>query len=256
MEDNKQPTEDHAAVKETVKEVLRSFDEQPEGENTRVLVIRKDNAKIVYEKDKIKLSGILDSPRLYLEKRIGLIIQTESHVLVDREKMAILLVTNEEDKFKHTIQGNLQLHPKFVEFGINGMESYGTKKLAKFLKMNRYYFADKAEGDKLVNLLSNFEMKINKAVEDSFSNGGDRKQLREQFVTTNLPEAFSLRLPMFKGQPAQEFSVEIVIDPNDFTCSFESPEAQELQEEVINQAIDFELHEIKNIAPELLIIEQ
>jgi len=71
---------------------------------------------------KTKLSGVIGAPVEYLKKRVetGQFTQERSHLIVNREAIKLSLVINEDDEYtRGQIDGTLEFHPKFVEFGIN-----------------------------------------------------------------------------------------------------------------------------------------
>lgn len=243
------------AIKKEAKKLLGSADTEAK----RLLVIRHDKPKNVlpiYEPLKTHTKGIIDTPFRFLQKRVQLVNQLECTLLVNRDAMTMKLTVNEFDHYNHKVDGKLELHPDFIKFNVNTDNALPTKAWAKFFRMNRAAFDDIKTNIDLVTLLSNFSANVDKIVESKFTTGGDRKELREQTVKSNLPAAFHLTLPIFKGFPAKRFQVEIVIDPDTLSCSLESPEAQELLDKIKNSAIDDQINQIIDIAPELLIVEE
>lgn len=65
---------------------------------------------------------------------------------------------------------------------------------------------------KLVTDLQNFKAKVDKEIEQSNNNRGDRRILINQAVEHNLPEAFTLILPIFKGTAKQTIAVEVYVN--------------------------------------------
>ena len=56
----------------------------------------------------IHIKGTINAPLNYLKKRVGDIDQHKAHILVCRDKLQILLVTNEEDAYtRGTVLGQL-----------------------------------------------------------------------------------------------------------------------------------------------------
>lgn len=108
---------------------------------------------------------------------------------------------------------------------------------------------------RLVSELMGFEAKINKEVEAKADERANRRVLLAQTVTTNLPESFKMKIPIFKGQPEQIIEVEIGIDPVDLSCLLVSPEANDIITEVKNSIIDEQLAEISKLHPSLRIFE-
>ena len=71
------------------------------------------------EPQKVEITGTLDAPLRWLEKRVPEIDQKKAHIVVDREKMCIRLAMDENNYYRTIIEGRLQLHPSFLKLGIN-----------------------------------------------------------------------------------------------------------------------------------------
>lgn len=76
-------------------------------------------------------------------------------------------------------------------------------------------------------------------------------------INTNLPQAFNLYMPIFKGMPAEIFEVETFASLNgrEVTFLLISPGAQSALEELRNKVIDEEVKKIREVAPDIVIIE-
>jgi hypothetical protein len=124
--------------------------------------------------------------------------------------------------------------------------------------MNRSYFADQSEAMKLVAELRNFKAKVNKEMEKVSDNRGNAKIVLDQVVDTNVPEGFTLNIPIIKDATSRLFKVEINIIPRDadMDCTLESVELRELERDIIENFMEEQLVEIRTIAPELVIINQ
>ncbi|NCB42889.1 MAG: hypothetical protein EOM59_09740 [Clostridia bacterium] len=211
---------------------------------------------------KIDLSGVIGAPVEFLEKRLSEADQINPkrcHVLVDREKVSIALITSENDEYTTgKIVGKLQTHPKFIEFGINSNKSWEPNELGQFFKMNRAFFPDKTANMKLVTELKNFEATVNSKVEKQKSEKGDFKDNYSGVVMSNLPEAFTLLIPIFKGMPAETIEVEFYASVNgrDVSLQLVSPGACQLLEDLRDKVIDDEVAKIRQLSPDIAIIEQ
>lgn len=212
---------------------------------------------------KIGIVGTIGAPFEFLQKRMDQkeqINQKRCHILVDRDKISIGLVFNENDDYnKGTITGKLEYNPKFVEFGINNSSRVWTPtELGLFFKMNRAFFPDRAENMKLVTELMNFTATVNNSIERSAKENGDRTDKFAQTVNSNLPAAFTLNIPIFKGMPAETLTVETFAQVSGREISFIllSPAANETMETVRDQVIDEQLKQIRDICPDIAIIEQ
>lgn len=227
------------------------------------LVIREGEAiKELEPKAPIKtcLSGVIGAPVEYLTKRVetGQFTQERSHVIVNREKITLSLVINEDDEYNRgKVDGTLEFHPKFIEFGINTGKVWTPTDLGMFFKMNRAFFPDRSVNMKLVSELMNFTATVNNKIDRSVKENGDRTDNFAQVVNSNLPASFTLQLPIFKGKDAEILEVETFAQINGREVCFIllSPGANQTLEEVRDRAIDEQLDNIKSIAPKIAIIE-
>lgn len=210
---------------------------------------------------KTSISGTIGTVVEYLKKRVntGQFTQELSHLIVNREDVSIKLVFNENNEYtRGVVVGKLQIHPKFVEFGINNNKVWSPTELGMFFKMNRAFFADKTENMKLVTTLMNFTATVNNTIERSVKENGNRTDNFAQVVNSNLPESFRLRIPIFKGMQAEDLEVETFAQINGREVAFIllSPGANQTLEDLRDSAIDVQLEAIKEIAPNIAIIEE
>lgn len=220
------------------------------------LIVREGKALPLKEPVKVDIIGTIDAPARWLEKRSGIISEKRSHVLVDRDTMSIKLKCEEEDYYGATVEGRLMLSEEYKRFGINSGEYRTHFELAELIKMNRSYFENKTIAMKLVTELQNFKAKVDKEVEQSDNNRGDRRMLISQAVKHNLPEAFSLVFPIFKGEVDQTIQVEVYVNPGDLTCTLVSPEANDIVVSSRDALINSVIARIENVAPAIVIIEK
>ncbi|UWD55906.1 MAG: protein of unknown function DUF2303 [Bacteriophage sp.] len=209
---------------------------------------------------KTKLNGVIGAVVEYLTKRINTeqFAQKDCHILVNRENIEITLIINEADEYKRgEIVGKLGYNPKFVEFGINGGKVWTPTELGMFIKMNRAFFADRAENMKLVSCLMNFTADVNNKIDRAVKENGNRTDNFAQVVNSNLPESFTIQMPIFKGMQPETIEVETFAQVNGREVAFIllSPGAQATLEDLRDKVIDEQLKQIREIAPEIAIIE-
>lgn len=206
------------------------------------------------------MSGVIGAVVEYLAKRIntGQFEQKNCHILVNRDKVEITLITNEADEYtRGKVVGKLAYNPKFVEFGINSGKVWTPTELGLFIKMNRAFFADRMENMKLVSSLMNFTADVNNKIDRAVKENGNRTDNFAQVVNSNLPESFTVQMPIFKGLSSESIEVETFAQVNGREVSFVllSPGAQATLEDLRDKVIDEQLERIKEIAPEIAIIE-
>lgn len=207
------------------------------------------------------ISGTIGTVAEYLKKRVktGQFTQERSHLIVNRENITIKLYINEEDEYNRgEVKGKLEVHPKFTEFGINNGKVWSPTELGLFFKMNRAFFADRIENMKLVTTLMNFTANVNNTIERAVKENGNRTDNFAQVVNSNLPESFKLKIPIFKGMQAEDLEVETFAQVNGRDIAFVllSPGANQTIEYLRDNAIDNQLQEIKDISPNIVIIEE
>lgn len=208
----------------------------------------------------VSISGNIDSVSNWLLKRCRPEIMKvdTAHVIINRDNMSIVLVYNETCPYlSGNIKGLLIKHPDFEKWEINTGHEWDNKGLAEFIKMNRSCFESKGDAMKLSAELSTLKVKVDHEVEKANDNRGNvRQMISQKVIEMNIPKFFKLRVPVFKGQPAQLFEVEIYVNPNNYMVSLISPEANDIISIIRDSVIDEQKNEIKKIVPDLVIIEQ
>lgn len=224
------------------------------------VVIREGKAPVALdpkEPVRVTINGTIDALYRWIEKRVELIDQKTSNIIVNRDRMAMSLSINETDYYQTKISGALQESKEMVEFGINTDKKWEPIKLSQFFKMHRAFFKDKSENMILVSTLKNFKAKVNQDIERSKEENGNKVDNYSQVVDSNLPKSFKLNIPLFKGFACEEIEVEIYadVDGRDVSLSLVSAGANETIEEYKNKVIDDQLNAIREIAPDLVIVE-
>jgi hypothetical protein len=228
------------------------------------IIIREGNAvKLLDPKAPIKVAivGTIGAPLEFLSKRFNTeqIEQKKCHIIVDREAVKISLIINEDDDYlRGAVVGQLEQHPKFKEFGINSGKLWQPNQLGQFLKMNRSFFKDLSANMTLVTQLKSYIAKINVLYEKENAENGAFKDNYSGVVESNLPSAFMLKVPIFKGVAYEEIEVEFYtsVDGRNVSLQLFSPSANQLFEELRDTTIDNQLKDIKALCPDIAIIEQ
>ena len=208
---------------------------------------------------KVNISGTIDAPLRWLEKRVGDIDQHKAFIIVNRDKMTVCLRFNETDAYNEgKVLGNMQFSEIFQKLGINAGKQWQPEALGQFLKLNRVYFPNREENMIVVNALKTFNAKVNQDVQRETKENGNRAMVFRQAVDSNIPESFKMRLPIFSGGNPVEIDVETYadIDGTDVTVALQSAGAVDATEDVKLNEINNVLEQIREIAPEIVIIEQ
>lgn len=236
------------AVETTVAELI--------GTGGREITVREGRDLELHEPQAVRLTGTIDAPARWLEQRSMQIYDKTAYVTVDRDNLKITLVYDERDYYRTEITGCLVLSEEFGRFGINGGKYITTMDMAALVKMNRSFFETRQTAMDLVAELQNFRARVNKEIEHSENNRGDRRLLVGQVVDHNLPDAFVLTLPIFKGTSEQRVEVEVYVNPDDLSCTLVSAEANDIIESSRNAIIDDVIDRIAKACPGIVIIEQ
>lgn len=233
-------------------ELERVIKETRDGKN---VTIRFGEALEQKEPRTIYITGVIDSPLRWLEKRKDIIDQKQCNIVVNRDDMDINLIMKEHDYYADRIEGRLLISSEFKKFGINSGEYTTGLQLSDLIRMNRSCFEDKKKAMELVTIMRNFKATVTTQLEMSDDKKGNTAQLRRQTVEGNQPPAFELCIPIFKGQPKVKFTVEIDIDPDTLQATLVSPDAQDMIAETRDSVMDNVLTQIQAICPEIPIIE-
>lgn len=111
------------------------------------------------------------------------------------------------------------------------------------------------QGWEIVSIMRNFKATVTKDIETNDDKKGNRMAYVRQVIEGNQPPSFDLCIPIFKGQPKQKFTVEIDIDPDTLQATLVSPDAQDLIAEQRDKLMDDVLAGIKDLCPDIPIIE-
>jgi hypothetical protein len=124
--------------------------------------------------------------------------------------------------------------------------------------MNRSFFKDLSANMTLVTQLKSYIAKINVLYEKENAENGAFKDNYSGVVESNLPSAFMLKVPIFKGVAYEEIEVEFYtsVDGRNVSLQLFSPSANQLFEELRDTTIDNQLKDIKALCPDIAIIEQ
>lgn len=232
----------------------------PEGVND-ITIRHGQGAKVLDELAPVKtdITGTIGAVAHYIEKRNEQFDHMAANIIVNREDISIKLTINESDACRvGHVTGKMQYNPKFVEFGINTGKLWSPVELAMLCKMNRAFFPSLDENRKLVSTLMHFTAYVNNKLDRMVQENGNRTDSFTQIVNSNLPEKFTMVIPILKGYKAKSLEVETFaqIDGRDVKFMLLSPGANETLESLRDTAIDMELQKIRSIADDIVIIEE
>lgn len=209
--------------------------------------------------ESISVIGVISTPFDWLQKRVDTIDQKNANIEVNREKMSIKLTINETDSYhKNTISGTVQLSEVFAKFGINDeRRAWEPAKLGQFLRLNRGVFEDREKCMLMVSNLKNFTAKAKSEIQKMKDPSGSTADVYKSQVESNLPKIFSICLSIFKGTPKERIEVEFdhYLSDGNVYLQLVSPGANEMVEQYRDSCIDTVLESIREIAPDIAILE-
>lgn len=209
--------------------------------------------------ESINVSGVISTPLDWLVKRVDTIDQLKANIQVNREKMMITLTVEERDAYlKSKIVGTVAVTETYEHFGINDSQTgWIPAKLGQFLRLNRGVFEDRQECMMLVSQLKNFTAKAKTEIQKQRDPSGSTADVYRQEVESNLPKSFTVNLAIFKGTAKQAIEVEFdhYLKDGEVFLQLVSPGANELAESYHDQCIDDVLNKIREVAPNIAILE-
>ena len=209
--------------------------------------------------ESINVSGVISTPLDWLVKRVDTIDQLKANIQVNREKMMITLTVEERDAYlKSKIVGTVAVTETYEHFGINDSQTgWIPAKLGQFLRLNRGVFEDRQECMMLVSQLKNFTAKAKTEIQKQRDPSGSTADVYRQEVESNLPKSFTVNVAIFKGTAKEAIEVEFdhYLKDGDVFLQLVSPGANELTESYRDQCIDDVLNKIREIAPDIAILE-
>ena len=242
--------------KETPKEqIVRKFisDNHTSADDGKVIIIREGTAPKqldALKPNKVHISGTISAPSEFYNKRKTLHNPDKCHVLYNRNKGELTLITDENfDNDNYKITGRIEENPDLKAFKINTNNMFGVKELMGILKFNRVHFVDKEANAKIVLSLQNFKAKIEKTLADTSDNRGTDEKSKLTKLEHELEESFKLAIPIHKGGKSYTFVVDICLSAtsSDVQVWLESKELKELQDTSTDTMIDAELVHFKDI---------
>lgn len=235
-----------------------------EGENVKELIIREtthvNEPLPILEPDHVEITGNIDAPARFLAKRWNneQVDHSRTHLIVNRDRLRMTLVANETDKRNRmTITGRIELSRQFTEFGINSEKEWEPEDLGNLFRINRTYFTSREENMMLVSKLKSFKAKIQIDAEREKKDNGSVSDVYRKVVDSNMPESFSINIPIYKGAAPEVINIEVIatVEGRDVRLSLISPDAASILEEIRDKLFDEQISVIENIAEEIPIIE-
>lgn len=209
------------------------------------VIFREGQALAPVAPEKVNITGTICAPADYHKVRTDQVDVMKAVVLYSYDGMFIKLDLDPKDPYADKVTGKLEPNPIIAAFGINTQKKYVVSDLISFLKMNRSYFKDKETCLSMVANLQRFKANVQVQLEKNDDNRGNKKNLVETTVTTDIPMNFTLKFPLFKGGDDFSFQVDICFEARDagLTLWLESVELAEFIQETRRKLIDDQVAE-------------
>lgn len=216
------------------------------------LIIREGRALEIENPKDVKIEGSITAPATFIKERHADFEKNKNHVLIDKEKGTISLTLNEDFPFNgYSISGSIRIGNKFKSLGINTDISYTPEELSKKLKLLRSIFDSKAEHASIVNSLRCIKAKLKQDIDAKDDSRGNSSVNFTQVLDSNIPEKFSLTLPLIEGEEPKKFDVNVFIEGNSYNelkCYLESIDAADMIEESFKEILEREVKILKEYA--------
>lgn len=178
------------------------------------IVIRKGDALPAKSAPSINIVGTLPAPHQFLIGR-GKIDDAKSHLRIEKDNGKITLHLNDSDPYTtHVITGELKRDKSLASFSINTDKRWEVRDFIKFLRINKFYFAEPSEQEALIASLQKWNVKIERVIKEHNDNSGNSlSQLETKVAEIDMKTKFNLNIPIFQGYNKAKFTVEIGFDP-------------------------------------------
>ncbi|HEY1055998.1 MAG TPA: hypothetical protein VGE24_12710 [Emticicia sp.] len=212
---------------------------------TTDIVIRTGAALPVKEPIALRLSGDINTPKEFYQKRISswgmnsldAYNSKQTSLTINKKEGKITLVFNEQDPYYGQVEGKLTLNPLFGKLKVNedSFQGFTPAELAKILRMNRQYFHDLDFFNNLVKNLQNFNAKFDTEITESNDKRGNIANSVIKKLVSEHNYNFALTLPVYECLENTTVPIEVDITyggDSSIRCQLISVELVELQESI------------------------
>lgn len=182
------------------------------------VVPKLDYENFLFKKDLKYIEANELTIKLNHEELLELINQSydeyikNAEVIVDKTNFTIVYQNNKHlDLGQTEISGSLTLSKYLKEFSINTEKRYQVVELRKLLRRNKR-FMPSGEFMEWDMALANYNAQTNQSVDNKDNLRGATQKNLVRNTVTNLPEYFTLTLPIFTDSDNTTFRVEVYVD--------------------------------------------
>ncbi len=232
------------------------LDKSDSEDSKHVVIIREGQALKELAPKKVNIAGQIETP-FYFYKLQRAMIKETGYLTVDRRDMVVSLYGDPTSEIGAEVKGTIEDNPDLVKFNINKDKMLTHEQMLKLLRINRFFFTDRQQYDKLMNMFANFKYskQVNgEASKDFKGNSNNSKQINFKINDSDNSFIFKLTIPVFQGFKPETFNVDLLVDAEGQQTLFwlESLELLELQRKLVDDKIN-EL--LKIIDESFLVVE-
>lgn len=212
---------------------------------TNEIIIREGDAINPRGSKRVIVTGILETPRKYDEKRK--LATDKALVIIDdcNENSKIILIADEHGEFdvnkeySDILTGIIEMHETLKALPVNNDKVVGLDDLRVWVRKNAHLFASHDEHLKLTGNLVKFKGRVETIIEGEKDTRGNSKDLLQRTLESDLMQNFMLNVPILKGGEKHPFRVDICCEAkgNGVVFWFESNNLKELTEKLIADKI-------------------
>lgn len=177
--------------------------------------IRHGEAEPIRHDKSISIDGVIDAPAQFLKgKKVD---DDKCHLRIYGQTGKLELYVQDTDpNTMHVVTGSLKKNADLAEFQINhATHRWIVSDFLRFIKTKRYFFANKDQHSKLVTNMQSWSAKIETVLVQANDQKGNSNFVIEQKVRAveGFTDRFELMIPIYQGDVALKFTVEIGLDP-------------------------------------------
>lgn len=178
-------------------------------------IIRTGEADDIRYEKSISISGVIDAPAQFLKGKT--IDAGKSHLRIYQQDGKLELYIQDTDpNTNHVITGALKKNSNLCDFQINSLTHRWTvTDFLRFIKQNRYFFANKEQHSKLITNMQAWNAKVETVLVQANDQKGNSNFQIEQKVRAvdGFIDKFELSIPIYQGDVSLKFTVEIGLEP-------------------------------------------
>lgn len=210
------------------------------------LIVREGPAAKLIEPIAYGHVGNLGTVATWLKTKSNDVDILRAVVVINYDTTEIALVLNngqENQRLESRVRGYMAPYPDLEAFRINTGRTWELQELANLCKFNRRYFLDTEQNLKLVTGLKQFRGSVQRDIENAKDERGNHRRLDDKRVHTDLPEVFTLKMPLFKNEAPVDFDVEVIIEEKEgvVRAVLQSVSLLEKREAFVRERIDAEV---------------